>query len=503
MSNLSQRKPEIVDYPIVVNQTDTPLEQLTGWQRHRHRLTGLLCSIVSHLIMCLVLLWIAYSTYPPPQKISITSAIEAEASIHEQPIDIEPNLVEVDTEPVEEVSETEQAFLANQLDQLANQAIIDPSANQPDDPAAVASEDAETGTIIKTMPIGGGLEGRTPQARALLAMRQGGSPESEQAVEMGLKWIVNHQQQDGGWGFKHRRVGDCDCANEGLRESKTGATGLALLAILGAGYTHQTGPYQEQVGRGLRFLTKNMRVNGGWLGDNDKMYSHAIATLALAEAYQLTGDERLRESINRSLQYIKAAQNKNDGLRQGSWGYEPGQPGDLTVTGWFLMALKSCQNAGLNVDPETWELTRRFVDAMSTSEGVFGYTSPSNPTDATVAIGLLCKINQGLHRESGLLTDGGDFLSIRGPSQSDIYYNYYATQVLFHRQGEDWHLWNGKLRDYLIRTQQQGNGHNHGSWYFPDPHGQVGGRLYTTAMAVMTLEVYYRYLPFYESLTLD
>ena len=53
------------------------------------------------------------------------------------------------------------------------------------------------------------------------------------------------------------------------------------------------------------------------------------------------------------------------------------------------------------------------------------------------------------------------------------------------------------MREHLIDTQDQSRGHARGSWYFPDKHGQVGGRLYTTAMAVMTLEIYYRYLPLY------
>jgi hypothetical protein len=52
------------------------------------------------------------------------------------------------------------------------------------------------------------------------------------------------------------------------------------------------------------------------------------------------------------------------------------------------------------------------------------------------------------------------------------------------------------MREQLIRTQAQ-IGHESGSWHFDDQHGNVGGRLYNTAMAVMTLEVYYRYMPLY------
>jgi len=77
-----------------------------------------------------------------------------------------------------------------------------------------------------------------------------------------------------------------------------------------------------------------------------------------------------------------------------------------------------------------------------------------------------------------------------------MYYNYYATQVLHHWQGPEWKRWNVQMRDHLIATQA-GRGHESGSWYFSGGRGDVGGRLYNTAMAVMTLEVYYRYMPLY------
>jgi hypothetical protein len=81
-----------------------------------------------------------------------------------------------------------------------------------------------------------------------------------------------------------------------------------------------------------------------------------------------------------------------------------------------------------------------------------------------------------------------------GPSRDDLYYDYYATQVMHHWGGEPWNTWNGQLRDYLIRTQAT-QGHESGSWNFLGGQAARGGRLYNTAMAIMTLEVYYRYLP--------
>ena len=77
-----------------------------------------------------------------------------------------------------------------------------------------------------------------------------------------------------------------------------------------------------------------------------------------------------------------------------------------------------------------------------------------------------------------------------------MYYNYYTTQLMHHWGSVNWIEWNAAMRESLIKTQAAG-GHEAGSWYFEGGYGNLGGRLYNTAMAVMTLEVYYRYIPIY------
>ena len=107
--------------------------------------------------------------------------------------------------------------------------------------------------------------GRETDARSRLAGEFGGSKQSEQAVELGLRWLINHQQSDGSWRLQHNR-GECDgrCANPGTRESTTAATGLALMALLGAGYTHEVGPYQSEINAGLDYLKSRMRRESLW-----------------------------------------------------------------------------------------------------------------------------------------------------------------------------------------------------------------------------------------------
>ena len=342
--------------------------------------------------------------------------------------------------------------------------------------------------------VGGGVEGRSPAARARLAGVRGGNRRSEEAVERGLNWLVAHQLQDGSWDFNHHKSfckGLCD--DPGTETSTTGATAIALLAFLGGGYTHLDGEHQQVVRRGLYYLGNRARLTpqGADLQEGT-MYAQGLATLALCEAYAMTDDPGLRSLAQRALDFIDYAQEKQGG----GWRYSPGEPGDTTVTGWQFMALKSGQMAKLRVASPSLLLAGRFLDSVQCEGGArYGYMG-TDPRETTTAIGLLCRMYTGWRRSHPGLRRGVAYLSRWGPSEDDVYYNYYATQVMYHWGGSDWVRWNTKLRDHLIATQAT-VGHEAGSWHFRDRRADRGGRLYTTAMAVMTLEVYYRYMPLY------
>jgi hypothetical protein len=343
-------------------------------------------------------------------------------------------------------------------------------------------------------PAGGGLEGRTPQARARLAA-QDGTPQSEEAVERGLRWLVAYQRPDGSWNFDHnkgRRSGFCP--NPGTVASTTGATAIALAPFLGAGYTHLEGEYKETVRKGLYYLVSRalLTPDGADLQEGT-MYAQGLAAIVLCEAYAMTEDPQLREIAQQALDFIDYAQDK----RGGGWRYSPGEPGDTTVTGWQLMALKSGEMAGLRVRSPNVALVCKFLDSVASDQGAqYGYMTPE-PRRSTTAIGLLLRMYTGWRRGNPALRAGVKHLSEWGPSKDDMYYNYYATQVLRHWGGYQWEIWNAKMRDYLVATQAR-QGHEAGSWHFSGNHGDTGGRLYNTAMAIMTLEVYYRYMPLYQ-----
>ena len=342
----------------------------------------------------------------------------------------------------------------------------------------------------------GKFKRRTSDGRSEGIRYGGGSPQSEEAVERAIRWLVAHQRPDGSWSFNHIGEG-CQhyCTYPGSEPSTTAATGMALLPFLGAGYTHKKGDYQDVVKRGLDYLKKRgiLISYGNDLRDGSSMYGQALATIALCEAYGMTRDDELQVPAQRALDYIAYAQD----LKSGGWRYNPGEPGDTTVTGWMLMALKSGQMAKLNIQSPEIFAAQRFLDNVQNKDGSqYGYLD-RKPGQGTTAVGLLCRMYTGWQRTNPGLVKGAAQLAKWGPSKDNIYYDYYATQVLFHYAGSEWDGWNRKMRELLIRSQESA-GHAAGSWYFESPpHTAAGGRLYNTAMAAMILEVYYRFMPLY------
>ena len=336
-------------------------------------------------------------------------------------------------------------------------------------------------------------------ARGDLVKAYGGTPGSESAVDAGLKWLARQQRQDGSWSFHHGPD------NPGaLKNCENGATAFALLAFLGRGYTHKSknkkeNPYTENVRRGLDFLIYNAKStpNGADLrasSGEGSMYVQGIATLALCEAYALSKDkQKLMIPATEAARFIVNAQDP----RGGGWGYGPGSAGDTSVVGWQLMALKAAQNSGIKIPPSVWGKANQFLTFVSSAEGSqYGYNAPGG-TPTLTSVGLLCRMYMGWTPKVPALEKGVVYLSKTGPG-GDMYYNYYATQVLHHWGGEPWVKWNNVMREALVAKQIK-QGDAMGSWTPFSPHlGGQGGRLLETCVCIMTLEVYYRHLPLYK-----
>ena len=162
------------------------------------------------------------------------------------------------------------------------------------------------------------------------------------------------------------------------------------------------------------------------------------------------------------------------------------------------MALKSGHMAYLQVSPNTVAGAIKFLNTVQSDGGArYGYAEPGVKA-STSAIGLLCRMYLGWKKDHPGLKRGAKYISDLGPSKTDHYYNYYATQIMHHYGDEYWPKWNNVMRDQLVNSQEQ-SGHMAGSWDVPGSGhaNEKGGRIYVTSMATMILEVYYRHMPIY------
>jgi hypothetical protein len=353
---------------------------------------------------------------------------------------------------------------------------------------------------------GGMLNSRGQGMRQAMVGSQGGTKQTENAVQAGLDWLIRHQYPDGHWSIHQLPCRQGKCSGAGTAAHDMAGTAFGLLPFLAANYTHKTGPYQKQVGAGLQWMLANQDLQSGSLAkaSSDNMYVHGLATIALCEAHALTHDPALRQAAQRAIKFIEYAQTPS----HGGWRYGPrSDTGDTSVVGWQLMALKSAQMGGLDVKPETFEGARKFLKSVSSGKngGLFGYASPgASPT--MTAVGLLCQQYMGAGRSDAAVREGVDYLKGRPPSLNyrNAYYWYYATQVLHNMQGGEWDRWNREMRTVWVETQERQKGTcQFGSWDPEKPtkdigHSEAGGRLMVTSLGLLTLEVYYRYLPLYK-----
>lgn len=353
---------------------------------------------------------------------------------------------------------------------------------------------------------------RNAPGRLGLVAGQGGNAETEAAVAAALRWLVAAQARDGRWDAVQFGAGQEEMVlgqNRGGagRNADTGITALALLAFLGAGHSHVQGEYQDTVRRGLDFLLRSQAADGSLFGDATlyaQMYCHSMATFALSEAQAVTGDRRLETAVTKAVNYGLAAQNTSTG----GWRYRPGDTGDTSQLGWQIMALASAERAGIKIPDQTWNRVERFLRTVrrGNNGGLASYRPDSPVSTSMTAEALYCRLvlqeMTGVELgEPAAAEATAQLLAAKpGAERVNLYYWYYATLALHHQQHSSdaaataWRAWNDGMTDALTKTQLT-EGNDAGSWSTNTIWGGYGGRVYTTAMAAMCLEVYYRYAP--------
>jgi hypothetical protein len=351
---------------------------------------------------------------------------------------------------------------------------------------------------------------------------------TEPAIENGLVYFSHSQFNDGHWSLHESPGSTADPATMGSLHADTAATGLALLTYLGAGYTHHDEKYRDVVRRGVEWLLKHQKDDGdlAYHGsdpsydpntDPTNFYSHGIAAMALCEAYGMTRDRELRGPAQKAIDFIVKSQDPS----RGGWRYKSQDGADTSVTGWQLMALRSAQMAELEVPDETLRKVGHWLDlAQVPGRGTYVY-NPWNadtekerlgraPNSTMTAQAMVMRLYLGQDRDHETLAQGADYVLAHLPevgtaeaSQRDCYYWYYATQAMYHMQGDYWKTWYARVTP-LLRAGQVERGPLKGSWNpsepVPDRWSKHGGRHYVTAIHVLTLEFPYWHLPLFREL---
>lgn len=315
--------------------------------------------------------------------------------------------------------------------------------------------------------------------------------EVDAAVARALTYLRKNQHRDGYW----------QCPGFGNTRSP-GVTGLAIMAFLSAGNTPTEGEHSAAITAGIRWVLRQQKPSGLIAaGDPFDMYHHGICTLMLAEVVGMTDAAlatQVREALAKAVQTILRAQRISGGHR-GGWRYNvTGTDGDLSVTGWQLLALRAAKNVGCDVPSSAIDRAMTYVrNCYDDSRGAFAYMPANYLTMPCTGTGILCLELSGKdsHRARESLRASGYILR-HAPTfdQPHCFYGlYYCSQAMFQLGGNYWESYRPKLHDLLLKNQ-----HRNGSWTGRDLEAQRAGQAYSTAMGVLALTVEYRLLPIYQ-----
>jgi len=342
------------------------------------------------------------------------------------------------------------------------------------------------------------------------------------AIELGLRWLAEHQDDDGKWdadGFMKHDARDASASGRGRSDGAgnpvhdVGMTGLAMLAMLGDGSTLRSGPHRESLTRAAQWLRSQQGDNGrfGTAASHDFIYDHAIATYAMSEAYGLSESAPLAPCVQRALDYLESHRNPYE-----VWRYQPRDgDNDTSVTSWCLLALRSGATFGLDVNKTALQSGLAWLDSVTTEDGRCGYTKagerssrmpgdhaarfPVDKTEALTAAGLFLRFFLGQEpKTTKVMVASADRLLASLPQWDDKagtidhYYWFYGTYAMYQMGGKYWQQWQSRMAPAVIDHQRR-EGPARGSWDPVGVWGESGGRVYSTSLMLLSLQAYDRY----------
>jgi hypothetical protein len=516
-----------------INPNYTGLDQHRSWEydtsfndvlsEQLSRAPYLIASIFAHFLIGLMVAGILVLTNhdEPDPPLFVAAAPEVPPDVDDEP-EVKPDVIE------DEVVEPT-------LTDVIMEPLNDPQELQDEgDPDQLADSPFDSFATNNDIGIGGNAGGN----KGARGGGGGGSrSETEAAVKGGLEWLSDHQSSGGFWdadGFMYNDRYDDQPSSDGPGNpvNDVGLTGLALLAFMGNNQTMNEGEYQDTVKDGVTWLI-DVQQGSGLIGDeagNSTLYNQSIATMALGEAYYFSKRSlTLKKPLTKAVNVIVKARNP-----YGAWRYdlEPNGDSDSSITGWMVFALKTAEDSEINIDKaaydgaETW-----FASMQDQNTGRVGYawgeggggvgSLPSRPpsyidkfpaekSESLTAVALLSRIfmtddkkvrRWSDHPNYPMLKKQADLIASKPPvwdegdGSIDMYYWYYATFAMNQWGGKHWKDWRKAIETALIPNQRREKVEDNftGSWDPVGPWGEEGGRVYSTAICTLMLEVYYRY----------
>ena len=399
------------------------------------------------------------------------------------------------TKDVTQTVDASEARLENEMASTAKPATPFDQSNRPDTVAAIPVAAGREATVFDRQI--SDFAARQGAAKDIALATTGGTAETEAAVEAALRFLAQHQKANGLWDPAASGAGR-DRAPLGVSRPRaglkadTGISGLAMLAMMGSGHTHRDGIFADNLYRGLAQLIAIQKPDGSLAHDASvyaSTYCHGMAALAMCEAAAMTGDPAAKDAAARALDFTTSSQHPTSG----GWRYVAGDVGDLSQLGWQAMVIDAAHRADLPVDPRSVHGVTRFLDSVARGRhrGLACYRHGEMPTRSMTAEALATRLLLGLPVTDDQQREAATFLLAETPGTAadNYYYWYYATIALHQLQDENWQRWNTALQRRLLQTQRPD-----GSWPADSMWGGYGGTVYTTAMATLCLETYYRHV---------
>lgn len=331
---------------------------------------------------------------------------------------------------------------------------------------------------------GVGLGGSRPKF-GHMPMRRPSAP-----VESALEWLAKNQAKDGSLPAdfhekKSRRKGVA-----GQPERTIGTTALGMLAFLGNGITPKEGRHKKSVARGIAWLLEQQADDGSFGANKHDAHllDHILATCAVLEAHGLAPTDARGKQAQQAIDWL-LAQRSDDG----AWGKDAP---NARTTAWALTAVRSADEFGLKVPDDVLQRAAAWLVKQTGGDGRVGRASKHAELETAAAM-----LGRHFARDNTVARGAGpseQLLVKKLPEWNfkagkvDCEYWYFATYALYQQGGKSWRAWSRPMHDIAVKSQHQ-KGKYKGSWDPVGVRGSEGGRVYTTALMAINLQVYNRY----------